>query len=178
MRPDCQLRAFNAEVIDSPIIVLPPCPHSCPSMLVLSFATTGRAALDGVLLFPFYDTGSPRIGSSAMPPSSFGPSLVILGRFPPQPGPLGLIYIKMGQGTQILWPHNSPSKSCCNDPRTGMRVLMSSGYPIGLSSLVICWRIGFFRLLTTRLLPFGILSVSPLNSGSSVLPTLDGVMAI
>ena len=92
MRPDYQLRAFNAEVTNSSIIVLPPCPHSCPPTLVLSFAATGRAALDGVLLFPFHDTSSPRIGRpSAMSPSSFGPSLVILGRFPPRPGPLGLI---------------------------------------------------------------------------------------
>ena len=52
MRPDCQLRAFNAKVTDSSIISPPPCPHSCPPMLVLSFGTTRRAALDGVLLFP------------------------------------------------------------------------------------------------------------------------------
>ena len=52
MRPDCQLRAFNAEVTDSSIIAPPPCPHSCPPMLVLSFGTTGRIALDGMLLFP------------------------------------------------------------------------------------------------------------------------------
>ena len=55
---------------------------------------------------------------------------------------------------------------------------MSSGYLTGLSSLVICWHLGFFRLLKTRFWHFGILSVSPLNSGSSVLPTLDGVMVI
>ena len=52
MRPDCQLRAFNAEVTDSFIIAPPPCPHSYPPMLVLSFGTIGRVALDGVLLFP------------------------------------------------------------------------------------------------------------------------------
>ena len=55
---------------------------------------------------------------------------------------------------------------------------MSSGYLTDLSSLVICWRLRLFRLLTTRFWRFGILSVSPLNSGGSVLPTLDGVMAI
>ena len=55
---------------------------------------------------------------------------------------------------------------------------MSSGYLTGLSSLVICWRLGLFRLLTTRFWRFGILNVSPLNSGGSVLPTLDNVMAI
>ena len=55
---------------------------------------------------------------------------------------------------------------------------MSLGYHTGLSSLVICWRLRLFRLLTTRFWRFGILSVSPLNYGDSVLPTLDGVMAI
>ena len=52
MRPDYQLRAFNAEVTASSIIAPPPCPHSCPLVLVPSFGTTGRVALDGVLLFP------------------------------------------------------------------------------------------------------------------------------
>ena len=52
MRPDCQLRAFNAEVTNSSIIAHPPCPHSYPLMLVLSFGMTRRVALDGVLLFP------------------------------------------------------------------------------------------------------------------------------
>ena len=55
---------------------------------------------------------------------------------------------------------------------------MSSGYLIGLSSLVICWCLRLFRLLMTRFWRFGILSVSPLNSGGFVLPTLNGVMAI
>ena len=55
---------------------------------------------------------------------------------------------------------------------------MSLGYFTDLSSLVICWRLRLFRLLTTRFWHFGILSVSPLNYGDSVLPTLDGVMAI
>ena len=52
MRPDCQLQAFNAEVTDYSIIASPPCPHSYPPMLVLSFGMTGRIALDGVPLFP------------------------------------------------------------------------------------------------------------------------------
>ena len=106
MRLDYQLRAFNTEVTDSFIIALPPCSHNCPPTLVPSFGTTGRVALDGVLLFPFHDTGSPRTWqSSTMLPSSFGPSLVILERFLTRPGPLSLIF-KMGRGTQILWPHN------------------------------------------------------------------------
>ena len=41
MRPDCQLRAFNAEVTASPRIAPPPSPHSCPTVLVILFRTTG-----------------------------------------------------------------------------------------------------------------------------------------
>ena len=52
MRSDCQLQAFNAKVTFSSIIAPPPCLHSCPPMLVPLFGTTGRVALDGVLLFP------------------------------------------------------------------------------------------------------------------------------
>ena len=52
MRPDCQLRAFNAEVTASPRIAPPPCPHSCPTVLVLLFGMTGRAVFEGVLLSP------------------------------------------------------------------------------------------------------------------------------
>ena len=178
MRPDWQLRAFNAEVTDSSIIVLPPCPHSCPPMLVLSFAMTGRAALDGVLLFPFHDTNLSRTGTALgdvsqqlwaffSHPRTFSSSAWAFG---PD--------IKMGRGIQIPWLHNSPSKSCCLDSRTGRRVLTSSGFLTGLSSLVICWHLRLFRLLTTHFWRFGILSMSPLNSGGSVLPTLDGVMAI
>ena len=51
MRPNYQLQAFNAEVIASPIIDPPPYPHSYPPVLVPSFGTTGRAALEGVQLF-------------------------------------------------------------------------------------------------------------------------------
>ena len=52
MRPDCQLRALNAEVTASPRIAPPPCPYSCLLVLVLFFGTTGRAAFEGVLLLP------------------------------------------------------------------------------------------------------------------------------
>ena len=52
MRPDYQLRTFNAEVIASPIIAPPPYPHSCPPVLVILFGTSGRAAFEGVLLLP------------------------------------------------------------------------------------------------------------------------------
>ena len=52
MRLDCQLRAFNAEVTASPRIAPPPRPHSCPTVLVLLFGTTGRVVFEGVLLSP------------------------------------------------------------------------------------------------------------------------------
>ena len=105
MQPDCQLRAFNVKVTDSSIIAPPLCPHSCPPMLVLSFGTTGKVALDGVLLFPFMapirrgQDGPRRCLPVALglPQSSSDVSLLDLD--------LGLD-IKMGQGTQILQPPN------------------------------------------------------------------------
>ena len=52
MQLDCQLQAFNAEVTASPRIAPPPCPHNCPTVLVLLFGTTRRVAFEGVLLSP------------------------------------------------------------------------------------------------------------------------------
>ena len=52
MRLDCQLREFNAEVTASPRIAPPPHPHSCPTVLVLLFGTTGRVVFEGVLFSP------------------------------------------------------------------------------------------------------------------------------
>ena len=53
MRPDCQLRAFNAEVTTSPRIAPLPCPHSWPTVLVLLFRTPGEATFKGVSLSPY-----------------------------------------------------------------------------------------------------------------------------
>ena len=136
MWPDCQLRVSNTEVTASPRIAPPLRPHSCPTMLVLLFGTTGRAVFEGVLL---------------------SPSVTLVGRG--QDGPwrcplawaflthprrfffldVGLrLDMKWAGLCQILQPHNSPSKSYCPAPRTEMRVLMSSGPLSGLSSLVLC----------------------------------------
>ena len=139
MRSDCQLRTFNVEVTASSIIAPPPCPYSCPPVLVPSFGTTGRVALDGVLLF---------LSMTSIRRGHDGPRRYL-------PATLGLPYsssdvfpssawalrpdINMGRGPQILWPHNSPSKSCYPAPQTERRVLMSSECLTGLSSLVICW---------------------------------------
>ena len=51
MQPDCQLRAFNAEVTASPEIASPSCPHIWPTVLVLLFRTPGKAVFEGVSLF-------------------------------------------------------------------------------------------------------------------------------
>ena len=85
MRPDYQLRAFNAEVTGSCTIALSPCSHSCPSTLFPSFGGW-RGWLRWIAYCPFFSGHQlPRTcRSSAISPSSYGPSLVILGRFPPR----------------------------------------------------------------------------------------------
>ena len=99
------LRAFNAEVTGSFTIALSPCSHSCPPTLVLSFGNDGEGCFGWCIALSFHDTISPRTWrSSAIPPNSFGPSLVILGHFPLRPRPLSLIF-EIDRGTQILWPH-------------------------------------------------------------------------
>ena len=88
MRPNCQLRAFNAEVTGSPTLVLSPCSHSCPPTLVPLFGDDGEGCGRWRTALSSQGTGSLRTWcSSAISPSSFGPSLVILGRFSPQLGP-------------------------------------------------------------------------------------------
>ena len=88
MRPDCQLRAFNLEVTGSCTIALSPCSHSCPSTLVSSFGGW-RGWLRWIAYCPFFSGHQlPRTRcSSAIFPSSCGPSLVILGHFSPRLGP-------------------------------------------------------------------------------------------
>ena len=109
MRPDCQLRAFNVEVTGSFTIALSPCSHSCPPTLVPSFGNDGEGCCGWCIALSFHGTSSLKTWrSSAISPNNFGPSLVLLGRFPPRPGPLGLIF-EMGRGTQILWPHSLAS---------------------------------------------------------------------
>ena len=50
MRPERQLRVFNAEVTASPRIAHPPCSHSWPTVLVLLFGTPERAVFESVPL--------------------------------------------------------------------------------------------------------------------------------
>ena len=44
---------------------------------------------------------------------------------------------KSGSGSQIIGPHNSPSKSCCPTSWSGKRVLVMSGRYHGLPSFVL-----------------------------------------
>ena len=127
-----------------------------------------------LLLWPWLAEDRMVLGDDSQ---QLGPSLLILGRFFFLGVGLGLD-MKWVRLCQILRPHNSPLKSCCPAPRTEMRVLMSSGPSNGLSSLILCLASGPFCLPKTHFWRFSIQSKSSLNSGGSVLPTLDGVMVI
>ena len=88
MRPDCQLRAFNVEVTGSPTMVLSPCSHSCRPTLVPLFGDDGEGCGGWRTALSSQGTSTPRTWcSSAISPSNFGPSLVILGHVPPRLGP-------------------------------------------------------------------------------------------
>ena len=137
MRPDCQLRAFNAEVTASPRIAPPTCPHSCPTVLVLLFGTTGGAVFGSVLLSPSMTlVGQGQDGPWRWLPAAWAflthPWIFLLSRRGPW------AWYEMGRACQIFRPHNSPSKSCYPALWTEMRVLMSSGPPNDLSSLILC----------------------------------------
>ena len=87
MRPNCQLRAINAEVTSSFTIAFSPCSHSYPPTLVPLFGNDGEGCGGWRIALSSQDTSSPRTWrSSAISPNSFGPSLVILGCFPPRLG--------------------------------------------------------------------------------------------
>ena len=120
----------------SPRIAPPPCSHGWPTVLVLFlFGAPREAVFKGVPLFPSVTLvcqgqDCPRqhlltVWTFFVRPRTF---------LPPRRGPWA--WYEMGRGCQILWPHNSPSKSCCPAPRAGMRILMSSGLCHGQSSFV------------------------------------------
>ena len=69
--------------------------------------------------FPWPRRILPKAKGWAFLGSGFGPSTDIDMSFP------------------VLYPHNSPSKSCCPAPRTERRVLVSSSLCHGLPSLVL-----------------------------------------
>ena len=60
MRPNCQLRAFNAEVTGSFTIALSPCSHSCPPILVPSFGDNGEGCGGWRIALSSQDTSLPR----------------------------------------------------------------------------------------------------------------------
>ena len=94
MRPDCQLQAFNAEVTASSRIVPPPCPHSCPTVLVLLFGTTGRIVFEGVLLSPSVTlVGRGQDGPRRCLPAAWA-FLVHLGHF---------FFLSVGLGLDMKW---------------------------------------------------------------------------
>ena len=53
MRPDCQLRAFNADVTVSPKIAFLPCSYGWPIGLGTSFGMLEGTAFGDVALSPF-----------------------------------------------------------------------------------------------------------------------------
>ena len=60
MRPNCQLRAFNAEVTSSFTIAFSPCSHNCPPTLVPSFRDDKEGCGGWRIAFSSQDTSSPR----------------------------------------------------------------------------------------------------------------------
>ena len=105
MWPDCQLQLFNVEVTISPRIAPPPCPHSCPIVLVLFFGTTGRAIFGGVLLSPSVTLvgrgqNGPRRWLLAAWAFLTHPRTFLLSQ-------CGLwAWYEMSWACQILWPHS------------------------------------------------------------------------
>ena len=166
MRPDCQLRAFNAVVTGSPTMVLLPCSHSCPPTLVPLFGDDGEGCGGWHTALSSQGTNSPRTWcSSAISPSSFGPFLVILGRFPPQLGPWAY-YPKWAGVPRSFGPTIAPQNPA----------VRNLGRGVGFWCLLLAFKA--FCLLMTRCWRFGTLNVSSLNSDGSMFPTLDSVMAI
>ena len=130
MRPDCQLWGFNAKVIGSPTMVLLPCSHSCPPMLVPLFGDDGEGCGGWRTALSFQGTSLPTTWcSSVISPSSFRSSLFILGHFSSSAGPLGLLS-EMGRGTQVLWPHQHLYSlwSSDNQNRVALLRIFSTSY--------------------------------------------------
>ena len=155
MRPDCQLRAFNAEVTASPRIAPPPCSYGWPIGLGTSFGmlegtASGDMALSLSLILVCRGQGRPRQYILAVWVPFVRPRVFL----PPRHGPWA--WYEMGRSPQILWPHNSPSKSYCPAPRAGRRILMFSGLYHGRFSFVPLWAPGPLCLLKARSWCFGV----------------------
>ena len=90
------------------------------NVLALSSGSALGATFDGMSFIPsrFWDAEDRIILGYISKP--FGLSLHVLGNTSSRHGPWALM--ESGPGSQILWPHNSPLKSCCPAPRTERRV--------------------------------------------------------
>ena len=142
MRPDCQLRAFNAEVTGSPTTVLSPCSHSCPPTLVPLFGDDGEGGSGWRTALSSQGTSTPRTWcSSVISLSSFGPSLVILGRFPPRLGPWAY-HSKWAGVPRSFGPTSSISKI----KPIRIRLLISKSYSKRNFSLTLPLKIFRFHL--------------------------------
>ena len=132
----CWLWAFNAEVTVSSRIAHPPYSYGWLIALVLSLGVLWESAFGGVPLFPSVTSvcrgqDCPRQCLLAVWTFFVRPRTFLHSRRGP------CAWYEMGRVCQILWPHNSPSKSFCPSPQTGRRILMSSGLCHGQSSLVL-----------------------------------------
>ena len=104
MRPDCQLRAFNAEVTASPRIAPPPCSNGWPIGLGTSFGmlegtASGDVALSLSLILVCREQGRPRQYILTVWVPFIRPQVFL----PPRHGPWA--WYEMSRSPQILWPH-------------------------------------------------------------------------
>ena len=157
MRPDYQLRAFNAEVTGSFTVALSPCSHSCPPTLVPLFGDDGEGCGGWHVALSSHNTSSPRTWrSSTISPSGFGPSLVILERFPPRLGPCAY-YSKWARAPRSFGPTNTNYMNfsfwclACID---ALHIFTTSQISLLLSIIKIMRR----RILIFLLIPIAIFS--------------------
>ena len=109
--------------------------------------------------FPFLDFSLPRTTHIL---AVWVPFVRPWAFLPPWHGPWA--WYKMGRNPQILWPHNSPSKSCCPAPQTGRRILMFSGLYHGQLSFVPLWALSSLCLPKACSWRFGIMRCTVINT--------------
>ena len=150
MRSDCQLWTFNTEVTSSPTMVHSPCSHSCPPTLVPSFGDDGEGYGGWRTILSSQGTSSPRTWCFlAISPSSFGPSLAILGRFSSRLGPWAY---------HSKWPGVPRSFS----PTIAHKNPAVRNLEQGVGFWCLLLALKAFRLLMTRYWHFGVRGASPL----------------
>ena len=146
---------FNTEVTASPGVGFPPYSYGWPIGFGISFGMLEEIASGGVVLSPSMISFCRGQGCLQQYILAVWILFVRPWTFlPPQHGPWARY--EMDRGPQILWPHNSPSKSYYPAPRTGRRILMFSGLCYGRLSLVPLWAPGPLCLLKARSWCFGV----------------------